>query len=265
MEIFICGAKAVSACLKLRAGALREIFVDEKSAENFEEIRAATRAENLPWTRIAAEELARLAETRAHGGIVARTERPEPGQVRPAMLDEWFAAGERPLFLENISDEETLAAIVRVAVLCGVTRVVADEKSTLPALARSRVWNASDGAPEFLKIYRTESMAGMLRAASARFFVVGFVREGGRKIDYAKPPVFPGKTVALFLSGDENGVPAGMISRCGYLFHVPEKADAPLRFSPADLCAHALPWICSAKSARQGTGFFARKKARGAS
>jgi len=263
MEILLCGNEAVEACYKLRPNALREFFVDENLPDEIlKKIVSMAHEKNCPWQRVPAEKLTRLAGTTAHGGIVARTERPDPGQVHPAMLEEWFDAGERPIFLEKISDENSLASIVRVAAICGIPRIVADEKTTVPALARSRVWNRSGGALEFLKIYRTESMAGMLRTAAARFFVVGFVREGGRKIDYAVPPVFPGKTVAPLFCGDANGVPAELISRCGHLFHIPEKTNFPLKFSPEEICALALPWLCSAKSARAGTGFLARKKSR---
>lgn len=265
MEIFLCGNASIEACLNLRPAAVREFFVDKNLSDKvFEKIHSAAVAENRPWRRVPAEELAEMAGTSEYGGIVARTERPEPGQVHPAMLEEWFESGERPLFVEKISDEKSLASIMRVAAICGITRVVADEKTTIPALVRSRVWNLSEGALEFLKIYKTESMTGMLRKASARFFVVGLVREGGRKIDYDKPPVFPGKTVALLLSGDANGVPAELISRCGHLFHISEKADFPVKFKVDEICAFTLPWLCSAKSVRSGTGFLSRKKSKGA-
>ena len=261
MEIFLCGRDSVEACVKMRPAALREIFVDEKKSKLFTELQSGIGRERIEWKAVSSTELSRIAGTPKHGGIVARTERPEPAQVKPAMRDDWHAAGEKVLFLENISDAAQLASIARVGAICGVTRVIADEKVSVPALANSRVWSASGGALEMLKIYRTESMAGMLRMMSEKYFVVGLVREGGRRIDYSAAPAFPGKPVSLFLSGDENGVPAEMISRCGYLFHVPEPESAILHYSPAELAALVLPWI-SSRVKRPGAGFLARKKAR---
>lgn len=258
-EIFLYGKDAVEACIKMRPAALREIFVDEKRVKNFEPLLSGTSRERVVRLNVSASELTRIAGTPNHGGIVARTERPAPAQVKPAMRDEWYAAGEKVLFLEKITDAAQLAQIARIAVICGVSRVIADENATIPVLGDARVWSASGGALEALKIYRTESMAGMLRMMGGKYFVVGLVREGGRRIDYAAPPAFPGKIVALFLSGDENGVPAEMISRCGYLFHVPEPETAILRYTPADLSALVLPWI-SSRVKRPGTGFLARKK-----
>ncbi len=242
MEVFVYGETAVAACAAMRPAALREIFLDENARGN------AERAFPVPVKRVPGEMLASLAGTREHGGIVARTERPEPAQIRPAMRDEWRAAGEKILFLDGISDAEQLAAILRIAVICGVSRLIADEQVCVPALYSSRVWSASGGAAESLKFYRTESMPGMVRMMSEKFFVIGFVREGGRRINYAKVPVFPGRTTALYLSADPNGVPAKMISRCGYLLHVPERANCALRFSPSDLAALALPWLAKTSS-----------------
>lgn len=258
MEIFICGKAAVVACLKMRPAALREIFVDERRVRTFADVRELV-GEHVSWKTVFSGELSQIAGTPAHGGIVARTERPEPAQVRPVMRDEWAAAGDKILFLDGLADASQLASIARVAVICGVSRIIADEGVTIPALTSSKAWSLSGGALEAVKIYRTESMAGMLRMMGEKFFVLGCVREGGRKIDYSKAPTFPGKGVALFLSGDENGVPPEMISRCGYLLHVPEPEDSMFRYSPAELCAHLLPWL-SARVKRPGAGFFERKK-----
>lgn len=260
-EIVLCGRAAVEACVMMRPAALREIFVDEKRAKSFTELQGKVLRERCAWREVSPAELLKIAGTPKHGGIVARTERPVPAQVKPVIRDDWHAAGEKVIFLENLSDAAQLASIVRVATICGVTRVVADEKITIPALENSRTWSLSAGALESVKIYRTESMAGMLRMMSEKFFVAGLVRQGGRKIDYSVVPTFPGKTVALFLSGDENGVPADMISRCGYLFHIPEPEGAFLHFTPAELAAQILPWI-STKTKRPCAGFLARKKAR---
>lgn len=259
MEIFLYGKAAVEACAKLRPAALREIFADVRFAKNFENLREISR-ERCAWKNVPAAALEKLAGTPNHGGIVARTERPEPAQVHPAARDEWALSGEKILFLEDVSDPEQLASVARVAAICGVSRIVADEKTTVPALENSRVWSASGGALEMLKIYRTESMPGMLRMMSEKFFVVGLVREGGRKIDYAKPIAFPGKLVALLI-GDGNGVCAESAVRCGHLLHIAEPAGTFLHYAPSELAAQILPWIF-AKTKRAGAGFFERKKAK---
>lgn len=259
MEILLYGKSAVEACARNRPAALCEIFADARRERDFAALKAAAEREGCAWTTVSPAALAEIAGTSAHEGIAARTERPVPAQVRPAMRDAWHGAGEKAVFLENVTDAAQLASIARVAAICGVTRIVADEKKTVPALASSRAWSLSGGAFETLKIYRTESMAGMLRMMGERFFVVGCVREGGRRVDYAKPPAFPGKSVALLVSGDANGVPAELISRCGCHLHVAEPAGTFLHFTPAELAAQMLPWIFR-KEKRAGAGFLARKK-----
>lgn len=260
-EVFLCGRAAVEACIERRPAALREIFIDEKREKLFSDLRDRVAPGHCVWKSVPASDLVRLAGTSGRGGIVARTERPALAQVKPAMRDEWFAAGEKVLFLDGLSDAAQLASIIRVAAICGVSRIVADEKITVPALESSETWSLGGGALEVVKLYRTESMAGMMRMMGEKFFIVGLVREGGRRIDYSVVPTFPGKSVALFLSGAENGVPADMISRCGHLFHIAEPEALRLRLTPADLAAQILPWL-SSKNKRPGAGFLARKKAR---
>ena len=268
MEIRLCGESAVKACAQARPAALREILADERAARSRlaptldflrAEIAEAGFAQKIAIRTVPAAELAHFAGTHAHGGIAALTERPESAQIRPAMREEWFAAGERVLFVFGVSEPAQLASVARVAVACGVSRLIADERETVPALAHSRTWSRADGALEFLKIYRTESPAGALRLMSARFFTVGFVREGGRRVDYAKIPVFPGKSVAFVLGGSENGIPAEIAAHCDYLLHISENAAAPIRLAPAEIAAHALPWIFSKKK-RAGAGFRSRHK-----
>lgn len=268
MEIWLCGEASVKACALARPAALREILADENAARSRlaptldllkAQIAAANSAEKIALRAVPAAEITRLAGTHAHGGIAARTERPEPAQIRPAMREEWFAAGERVLFVFGVPEPEQLAGIARVAAACGVSRLIADERETVPALARSRTWSRAAGALEFLKIYRTESPAGALRLMRERFFTVGLVREGGRRIDYAKIPVFPGKNTALVLGGAENGVPAEIAAHCDYCLHISENSAAPIRLAPAEIAAHALPWIFS-KTKCAGAGFRSRRK-----
>lgn len=261
MEILVCGKAAVEACLKMRPAALREVFADERRARFFETLCEGVLRERRPWTLVSSSELSKLAGTSVHGGIVARTERPEPAQVRPVMRDEWAAAGEKILFVDGIGDSAQMASIARVAAVCGVTRIIADEAESLPTLTNSKTWSLCGGALEMLKLYRTESMAGMLRMMSEKFFVVGAVREGGRRVDYGKTPTFPGKPTAFLICGGENGVPGELISRCGYLLHIAEPAGAWVHYTPSEICAQYLPWL-SAKIKVPGSGFLERKKMR---
>lgn len=170
-----------------------------------------------------------------------------PGKTKPALRDAWAAARERILFVDKKIGPAAFGKIAHTAAAAGVTRIVISEQSA-ETLVCQEAWNAAAGAlsagtPGAVKIYCAENMRNALGMFSERFFIVGLAREGGRRIDFAKQITFPGKTVALYLSGDENGVPAENISRCGYLLHIPETAGTLFRYTPEELAAMILPWL----------------------
>ncbi|MCR5184386.1 MAG: hypothetical protein K6B46_06810 [Opitutales bacterium] len=165
-----------------------------------------------------------------------------PGKVKPPLRDEWAAARERILFIDKGIDAAQFGAIAHTAAVVGITRIVVAE-SALPALLCQEAWTAAAGALGTIKIYCAENMRNALGMFSERFFILGLVREGGRRIEYGKPVVFPGKSVALYLSGDKNGVPADNISRCDYLLHIPEAAGTAFHYTPRELAAQILPWL----------------------
>ena len=165
-----------------------------------------------------------------------------PGKIKPSMRDEWAAAREKILFIDNAIDAIDFGKIAHIAAVAGITRIIVPENA-LEKLLCQNAWTAAAGALGAIKIYSTENMRNALGMFSERFFILGLVREGGRRIDYSKQIVFPGKTVALYLSGDNNGVPAENISRCDYLLHIPETAGTNFRYTPCELAAHILPWL----------------------
>ena len=97
-EIILFGRAAVEACAAMRPAALRDIFVDEKRAKFFSDLHEKISRERCAWHEVASAELLKIAGTAKHGGIVARTERPVPAQVKPVMRDDWHAAGEKVIF-----------------------------------------------------------------------------------------------------------------------------------------------------------------------
>ena len=194
MEILLYGPAAVGACVRLRPAALREIYVEEGRERAFGALLDAAPREGCARKTVSADELARLAGTRAHGGVAARTERPEPAQVRPAMRDAWHEAGEKVLFLENVAQTEQLASIARTAAICGFSRVVADEKKTVPApndagtraTARKKphqfpAAGTPSGVPVFAKVSRPAAVFFTRSSARAIF-------PGSKSVAMNEPP-----------------------------------------------------------------------------
>lgn len=259
-DVFLYGKAAVQAAFRFRRPAIEKLFLTADNNKAFSELCSWLASERRPYESQDFNALSRMVGNAKHEGVVAITRRPVPASIRPIMRDEWHAAGEKVFFVDGIEDAAELARLAHVAAVCGISRFVVSENA-VPSLMSSDAWSLSSGALDVLKIYSTESMAGLLRMMREKFFIVGAVREGGRRIDYSKPIAFPGRPVALYVSGDANGVPADLVSRFDYLLHIAEPTDALFRYSPSEIATHLLPWL-NAKIKKPGEGFLSRKKAR---
>lgn len=259
-EVFLYGKAAIMSAFRCRRAAIEKLFLAPENNKEFAELCSWLASERRPYEAQNFNALSRMLGHTRHEGVAALTRRPVPAAIRPIMRDEWQAAGERILFVDDIRDAAELARIAHIAAVCKISRLIVSEES-VPALMSSDTWSLAGGALDAMKIYSTESMAGLLRMMGEKFFIVGAVREGGRRIDYGKPIAFPGSPVALYLSADSNGVPADLIARCNYLLHIPEPADAVFRYTPAEIATHLLPWL-NAKIKKPGSGFLTRKKER---
>ena len=257
-DVFLYGKAAVQAAFRFRRTAIEKLFLTAENNKAFAELCSWLASERRPYEAQDFNALSRMVGTAKHEGVVAITRRPVPASIRPVMRDEWHAAGEKILFVDGIEDAQELARLAHVAAVCGISRFIVSE-DCIPVLMSADAWSLASGALDALKVYSTESMAGLLRMMREKFFIVGAVREGGRRIDYSKPIAFPGRPVALYVSGDANGVPADMVARFDYLLHIAEPADAVFRYSPSEIATHLLPWL-NAKIKKPGEGFLARKK-----
>lgn len=257
-DVLLYGKSAVQAAFRFRRVAIEKLFLAPENNKEFSELCSWLASERRPYEAQDFNALSRMLGNTRHEGVAAVTRRPVPANIRPIMRDEWQASGEKIIFVDGITNAAELARIAHVAAVCGISRFIVSE-DCVPALMSSDAWSLAGGALDALKVYSTESMAGLLRMMGEKFFIVGAVREGGRRIDYGKPIAFPGSPVALYLSADPNGVPADLIARCHYLLHIAEPADAVFRYSPAEIATHLLPWL-NAKIKKPGSGFLTRKK-----
>lgn len=257
-DVFLYGKAAVQAAFRFRSVAIEKLFLTPENNKTFAELCSWLASRHRPYEAQDFNGISRMLGNVKHEGVAALTRRPVPASVRPIMRDEWHAAGEKILFIDGVGDPAELARLAHLAAVCGISRLIVSE-DIVPALMSADAWSLAAGALDALKIYSTESMAGMLRMMREKFFIVGAVREGGRRIDYSKPIAFPGRAVAFYVGGDSNGVPADLVSRFDYLLHIPEASGALFRYSPAEVTAHLLPWL-NAKIKKPGEGFLSRKK-----
>jgi TrmH RNA methyltransferase len=211
----ICGLAAVRALFERDPGrAERLFFEDDMKGEVGLFCRTLARARK-PYRRADKAELARIAGTILHGGVVAIA-RPRPLlDFDPQAARQWTKDGKPLLILDGIGNPHNLGAIVRSAAFFGLDRIVLSDRpeQALPSDATFRV---AEGGFEYLSLYRTPLPAA-LDELRADYRIVGTAPDG---------LTFPGKwkggrPVALVLGNEESGLDPAMIAACDEVVAIP--------------------------------------------
>ena len=211
----IAGDAAVAALFAKRPeAALRLFYVAARRqvAGPFCKLLAAARK---PYREVPPDELARIAGTPHHGGIVAvALTRPvtEIGAPFPAAL-----LGARVLpVLDGIGNPHNLGAVARSAAFFGCAGLLlsGDPRQAGPSDAAYRT---AEGGLEHLALYRAQNLSVALRAMAPRFTTVAAVSRGG-----VAPTALPrGKPFALVLGNEEDGAPAATLAACAHRVTLP--------------------------------------------
>jgi len=155
-----------------------------------------------------AEELARIAGTEHHGGLVAlavpRRAAPMPEPL-PAIL---LAAPVLPV-LDGIGNPHNLGAIARSAAFFGAKALLLSEDPRQADLSDA-AYRTAEGALEHLAVFRAAHLPSLLRRLEGRVLPVAAVAAGG-----VAPEALPrGKPIALVLGNEEGGPSAPVLAAC---------------------------------------------------
>jgi TrmH RNA methyltransferase len=155
-----------------------------------------------------AEELARIAGTEHHGGLVALVEprRAQPlPEPLPAIL---FAAPVLPV-LDGIGNPHNLGAIARSAAFFGAKALVLAGDARQADLSDA-AYRTAEGALEHLAVFRAEHLPTLLRRVAGQLLTVAAVPAGG-----AAPADLPRKKpIALVLGNEETGPSPEVLAAC---------------------------------------------------
>jgi TrmH RNA methyltransferase len=169
-----------------------------------------------PYRQVGAEELARLAGTAMHGGVVALA-KPRPViAFDPAEAATW--AGTVPLLvvLDGIGNPHNLGAIARTAAFLGIDRLVIsdDPAQAGPSDAAYRV---AEGGLEFVQILRASGLPSALQQLKPAYRVVGAALGRG-----CRPEALPrDRPLALVLGNEERGLAPATLQACDEVVTIP--------------------------------------------
>lgn len=202
----ICGTNAVAAVFARRPEAVLRLFYLPAQKLAAGPYCAALAAEKKPYRMVEAEELAKVAGTPHHGGIVAIAK-----PLIPAILD--LAApprGKLLLVLDGIGNPHNLGAIARSAAFFGVPALLIGEGigHALPSDAALRT---SEGGLEHLALYRTRDLPRALTALTPHYRTVATTLDPNA-LPIADLP--RDRPVALVLGNEETGISAPVLAAC---------------------------------------------------
>jgi RNA methyltransferase, TrmH family len=206
----ICGPAPVRALFLRRPQAALRLFFTPERAALAGPLCSYMARQRRPYREVPSEELARVAGTPHHGGIVAvaqaRFAEPLPGDALPADLPEAVVL---PV-LDGIGNPHNLGAVARSAAFFGARALLLSDDPRQADLSDA-AFRVAEGGLEHLRVLRARHLPALLRGMRGRFLTVAAVAAGG-----APPEALPRdhRPVALVLGNEEQGPPGPTLEAC---------------------------------------------------
>ncbi len=204
----ICGPNAVRALFLRRPQDVLRLFFDPERAAFAEPLARHMARTRRIFREVWPEELARVAGTQHHGGIVAIAV-PKKAEFLDGPLPPILWSAPLLPVLDGIGNPHNLGAILRSAAFFGARAVILGDDPRQADLSDA-AFRTSEGAVEHLTVFRTDSLPSLLRRLEGRVLPVAAVAAGG--VPPAQVPF--GKPVALVLGNEETGPNAAVLDAC---------------------------------------------------
>ena len=205
----IAGRAAVKALFAHAPDRVERLFFSREMTEETAGYRRILAKARKVFREAVPEELARVAGTPMHGGIVAvATPKPirafDPGEAAR------FAAA-TPLLpiLHGIANPHNLGAIARTAAFLGIPRLVLTDHPAQAGLSDAAL-RVAEGGFEILDVYRAANLADTLRRLKASYRVLGAAP--GRGLTPERIP--RDRPIALVFGNEEQGLDPATLVAC---------------------------------------------------
>lgn len=205
----ICGVAPVRALfLRRPQDVIRLFYVPERRREAGPLCAHLARTRRV-YREVDEYEMARIAGTEHHGGIVAiaalRFSEELPGHALPTNLP---AAAVLPV-LDGIGNPHNLGAIARTAAFFNCKGLVLSDDPRQCDLSDA-AFRTSEGGLEHLRVMRARHLPNLLLGMKAKYLTVAAVAAGG-----VPPEALPrDRPFALVLGNEETGMPEPTLAAC---------------------------------------------------
>jgi len=193
----------------------RLFFLAERSTE-VESFCQELARRRKPYRRVGVDELARVAGTAMHGGVVALA-RPRPMlPFDPDMAESWRKAAPLVVALDGVGNPHNLGAIVRTAAFFGLDRMIISDHPAQagPSDAAHRV---AEGGLEFVQLDRAAGLPAVLRRLKPAYRIIGTALGTGRPVESLRLD----RPLLLMLGNEEAGLDAASLAACDEIVTLP--------------------------------------------
>jgi TrmH RNA methyltransferase len=209
-----CGMKAVAALFAKRPDAVHRLLYTEARKGDVGGWCKQLAAAHKPYRLLPEEELAKVAGTLHHGGVVAVAQPIRVAAFSPAAI----AADAGPvLVLDGVGNPQNFGAIARTGAYLGVRHLVlsTDPRQAYPSDAAIRV---AEGALEHLSLWRARDLPTALAALGRHFVTLA----AALAPDGIAPDVVSrDKPAAIVLGNEEDGLLAETVAACAHVVTIP--------------------------------------------
>lgn len=156
------------------------------------------------------EELARVAGTVHHGGIVAVAQGRPVHPFDSDAAEHWAETGAPLVALDGVGNPHNLGAIARTLAFFGFPRLLLSGRLAQAGLSDA-AYRVAEGGLEFLEVYQTSHLSAALREIRDDYRVVGTALRSGRPLAALEADERP---LCLVLGNEEEGLSAATLRAC---------------------------------------------------
>ncbi len=232
----ISGARAVMALFQRDPDAIQRLYLNRDMSRAAGAVCQYLARNRRSYAVKEDIELAKIAGTLHHGGMVAAVAPRPPKAPGASDIAQWADKRLSVLVMDGVSNPHNFGAILRTAAFLGVEHVVLSERpeQALPSPASYRV---AEGGTEFVTLWRPSVLAPFLRELGKRHRVIAASPRGKPLAALARDQ----RPVALVLGNEETGLSPQVERAAAELVAIPGGRVESLNVSvAAGILIHAL-------------------------
>jgi TrmH RNA methyltransferase len=205
----IGGLPAVRALFATAPERIERLFFLKEMRSEVDNLCRVLAQARKPYREVGAEELAKVAGSILHGGVVAVAVQRATLDFDPARARETAEAVPLLLCLDGVANPHNLGAIIRTAAFFGLDRIVLSDHPAQagPSDSAHRI---AEGGLEYVALYRARFFPQALKQLKPAYRVVGTALDRGRPLTELtqKGPI------ALVLGNEEFGMSPQALAAC---------------------------------------------------